>query len=60
MAQDRTWIELWTRQDDGRWLVTDFDNLAVEIDLPDIGATLAMADVYTEVPLDGSAEVPGT
>ncbi len=51
IAQDRPWIEQWTRQENGRWLVTDFDDLSAEIDLSEVGVTLKVADVYDGVPL---------
>ncbi len=49
LAQDRAWVEHWTRQDDGRWLVAEIDDPTATLDLPEIGCTLPLAAVYAGV-----------
>lgn len=43
---------LLTRQADGGWLDTPFQGLDAVVSLPDIGASLALRDIYEGVPLD--------
>ncbi len=43
---------LLSRQPDGTWLDTPFQGLEAVIPLPDIGAALALRDIYEGVPLD--------
>ena len=49
VAQDRIWVEHWTRQDDGRWLVAEIDDPAATLDLPEIGCELPLSAIYAEV-----------
>lgn len=51
IAQDRVWVEHWTRQDDGRWLVAEIENPAASLDLPAIGSTVPLRDLYADVEL---------
>jgi len=51
VAQDRAHVERFVRQDDGGWLLSDHDGVDEVLDLPSIGARLAMADVYRKVPI---------
>ena len=51
MAQDRVWVEHWTRQDDGRWLVAEVDDPAAILELPEIGCRLPLDAVYAGVDL---------
>ena len=51
VAQDRTWIESWSRQDDGRWLVTEIEDPTATLDLPEIGCKLPLAEIFEEVEL---------
>lgn len=53
VAQDRTWIEHWQRQNDGSWRVVEITDPNAAVDLPEIGARLPVAEVYADVP--GSA-----
>jgi Uma2 family endonuclease len=50
VRQDRAHVELFTRQRDDRWVLWETDDLGATVDLPAIGATLALADVYDRVP----------
>lgn len=49
IAQDRAHIERWERQADSQWLVEDIDDIGRTLDLPSIGCTLALSDVYDRV-----------
>ncbi len=46
-----TWVEHWSRQDDGRWLVTELDEVTAILDLPEVGCKLPLAEVYEDVEL---------
>ena len=49
VAQDRVWIEHWSRRDDGRWLVAEVDDPAATLELPEIGSTLPLGAVYAGI-----------
>lgn len=46
ISQKTHHAERYTRQQDGTWVLTDFDGLDAVFDLRSIGCTLALADVY--------------
>ena len=46
---DRINAELFTRQPDGRWLLSAANTLESSIELPSIGCRLILADVYEKV-----------
>jgi len=50
VAQARIHVERFLRQEDGTWILTDFDRLEDVLDLPAIGSTLTLAEVYDQVP----------
>jgi Uma2 family endonuclease len=54
VASDRVQAELYTRQPDGRWLLTSADRLEDSLDLESIGCRLALMDLYEKVDLPGS------
>jgi Uma2 family endonuclease len=49
IAQDSPRIERFTRQTDDTWLLTDAVGMDAALDLPSIGCTLTLADVYQKV-----------
>ena len=49
VAQDRCHVERYRRSDDGTWPMTERTGLDATLDLPSIGATLSLADVYEKV-----------
>jgi Uma2 family endonuclease len=49
IAQERPLIEHYTRQPDGRWLLSEANDLQDAIELSSIGCRLALADVYEDV-----------
>jgi Uma2 family endonuclease len=48
VAQDKVHVEHFVRQAEG-WLLTETDDLAATLDLPSLGCTLALADIYERV-----------
>jgi Uma2 family endonuclease len=49
IAQNSPHIERYLRQSDGTWLYADAIGLDTSLELPSIGCTLALADVYEKV-----------
>jgi Uma2 family endonuclease len=49
IAPDRPHLEQYTRQADGRWLLSEADQLAVVVHLASIRCALTLADVYEGV-----------
>jgi len=51
VAQDRVHADLYTRQPDGRWLLSEAGRLEDTLDLSSIGCRLSLADLYEKVDL---------
>jgi Uma2 family endonuclease len=51
VAQDRTWVEYWSRQDGGTWLVREIDDRAATLELSEIGCKLPLSEIYEGVDL---------
>src|SRR5437660_1089185 len=51
VASDRIHADLFTRQADGRWLLTTADRLEDSLDLGSVGCRLKLADLYEKVEL---------
>jgi Uma2 family endonuclease len=51
VSSERVRAELYTRQSDGRWLITAVSRLEDSLDLQSVGAHLALADLYERVDL---------
>ncbi len=49
IAQDRVHVEHFVRQGSGAWLQTETDGREDSVELPPIGCTLALADIYQRV-----------
>jgi len=49
IEQDSPYIEHYVRQSDDQWLLSDHAGLGAVVELPSIGCTLALADVYEKV-----------
>lgn len=49
VASDRMHADLYTRQPDGRWLLTSADKLEDSLTLESVGAEVALADLYEKV-----------
>lgn len=56
VAQDAPRIERFARTDDDRWLLTDVVGLDAALELPSIGCTLRLADVYEQVEFGDEAD----
>lgn len=58
VAQDRVHVEYFARQADGRWVLTEADDITTVLDLEGVGCRLALAEVYGRMPAgwpDGSS-----
>ena len=57
VSSERVSAELYTRQPDGRWLLTTASRMEDSLDLESVGAHLALADLYEKVdfPAPGTA-----
>jgi len=51
VASDRIHVDLYTRQANGRWLLTSADTLEDSLALESVGAQLTLADLYEKVTL---------
>ena len=51
LSSERVSAELYTRQPDGRWLLTAANHLEDSLDLQSVGAHLSLADLYEKVDL---------
>jgi Uma2 family endonuclease len=49
VSAERVRAELYTRQPDGRWLLTTVSRMEDSLDLQSVGAHLALADLYEKV-----------
>jgi hypothetical protein len=39
-------IDVWSRESDGSWRTLRYDGLDAKLELPAVGASLALADIY--------------
>jgi len=51
VASDRVHADLYTRQPDGRWILTSADKMEDSLALESVGVSLAMVDLYEKVDL---------
>jgi Uma2 family endonuclease len=49
ISQDQPRIESYTKEKNGKWVLTDAVGLAAILEIPSISCTLALADVYENV-----------
>jgi Uma2 family endonuclease len=49
VAQEYPCVEHWVRQEDGRWVVEDIQDLEATVELPSIGCVLKLKKVYRGV-----------
>ncbi|HEY7304259.1 MAG TPA: Uma2 family endonuclease [Bryobacteraceae bacterium] len=49
IAQDEMRVERWTRQQNGQWLLTEFDRTSGAIELQSVAVTLEIVDIYRRV-----------
>ena len=57
VASDRIHVDLYSRQADGRWLLTDASLAEETIELPAIDCALKLADLYEKVDLPDQASL---
>lgn len=50
MAQDRPWVEVWTRDGADRWIVREFTGPSAAAELPALELALPLAELYRRVP----------
>lgn len=55
VASDRVHADLFTRQADGRWLLTSATRLEDSLELESVGCSLTLASLYEKVDLGESA-----
>jgi Uma2 family endonuclease len=58
IAQTRCFVEHYLRQPDGKWLLTEYNDLSAVIELPSIGCRLALSEVYEQIMLLITEEGP--
>lgn len=56
IAQDRPHVELYSRQPDGRWLLSEVDGLEARIELQSVGCHLDLAEVYDGVSFESKTK----
>jgi Uma2 family endonuclease len=49
IAQDSVRLEQYVRQSDGRWLLSEYSDLAVTAEIQSVGCELPMKNVYDKV-----------
>lgn len=49
IAQDKTHVERFARQEDGQWLFSETSDPASAIELPSVGCRLVLAEIYEAV-----------
>ncbi|KAA6182684.1 Uma2 family endonuclease [Thiohalocapsa marina] len=49
VSQHRVLVELYSRGDDGRWILSSYEELADRVALESIGCTLALAEIYDKI-----------
>jgi Uma2 family endonuclease len=54
ISQHQVQVDLYTRGDDDRWTLTDFTGLTDSVPLASVACTLAVAEVYDKVGIEGA------
>ena len=49
VAQDEARVERFTRQEDGRWLLSEANRWGDSLPLPSIGCEIPLAEIYDRV-----------
>jgi Uma2 family endonuclease len=57
IAQDRPHVEVFTRQGEQTWLLSEETNLSNSVDFPSIGVALPLAEIYDRVDFDSPPEL---
>ena len=56
VAQDRVSVELYTPGEQGRWILTEHEDLAQSVQLPSIDCKLALAEIYDRIDFNLSGD----
>ena len=51
-------VELYTRDADGRWILSSHEDLADQVRIESVDCTLELAEVYDKVSYNGGVERP--
>ncbi|MEZ6065723.1 MAG: hypothetical protein R3B90_08460 [Planctomycetaceae bacterium] len=54
-SEDEALLELYSRDDNGHWVLSDATN--GELDIPAVGCSLSVADVYAQIELPPTNEL---
>lgn len=57
IAQDKPLVEHYVKQQDGTWVFSEAAGVTAAIELPSIGCSLALSELYAKVEFDPSPEV---
>jgi Uma2 family endonuclease len=57
VAQDRPWIEQFTRQQDGKWLEQVIEGIDEELAIPALGCEMPLAEIFARVEFPPLEEV---
>lgn len=49
VAQDRPWVEVWTREEGNSWRVREFTGLDTTAELPALSLNLSLSDIYRRI-----------
>jgi Uma2 family endonuclease len=55
VSSDRVQVDLYTRQPDGRWLLTSASGMEESLELQSVGCRIGLGDLYEKVDLSLSA-----
>ena len=55
VSSDRVQVDLYTRQPDGRWLLTSASGVEASLDLQSVGCRIGLSDLYEKVDLSPAA-----
>ena len=58
ISSERISVDLFTRQADGKWLLSSADRIDASLDLQSVGATLALAGLYEGIELTAATPAP--
>ena len=49
VSQEKPWVVHFSRQSDGRWILTEFGDMGACVKLPSVGVELRLSDIYENV-----------
>jgi Uma2 family endonuclease len=57
VAQDKIHVELFVKQENGMWLLSETNSLSDDIELSSIGCRISLSEIYFKVPLSERRDV---